>query len=78
MLVALALVLVGGTAAYLVGSRDARLTAARAAPAQATTALADVESGPWIVLRITAIGPDHGRVATGAAPSRPRTATTGA
>ncbi|GAB3449180.1 PD40 domain-containing protein [Phycicoccus ginsengisoli] len=62
-LVALALVLVGGTAAYLVRSHDARQEAVRTAPAQATVAVATVQSGPRIVFRNTAIGPDYGRVA---------------
>lgn len=77
VLLALAVVLVGGTAAYLVGSRDAQLTAARAAPAQATVAAASVASGPRIVFRNTAIGPDYGRVAMVplSAPGGPRAIT---
>jgi len=76
-LVALAVVLVGSTAAYLVGSRRSQQEAIRTAPGQATVSVAAVSQGPRIVFRNTAIGPDYGKVAMVplAAPGGPRALT---
>ena len=62
-LVALAVVLVGGTAAYLVSSRHTQQEAIRTAPTQSGAPAASVAAGPRIVFRNTAIGPDYGKVA---------------
>ena len=62
-LVAVCLVAVAATAAYLLASRDTQQRALREAPAQATVSVAAVQEGPRIVFRNTAIGPNYGRVA---------------
>lgn len=62
-LAAVAVLLVSGTAAYLVHSRTAREQAAASAPKQQTQSIDAVEAGPRIVFRSTALGPDYGRVA---------------
>jgi hypothetical protein len=62
-LAAIAVLLVSGTAAYLVHSRATREHTVTNAPAQSTMALSAVEGVPRIVFRNTAIGPDYGRVA---------------
>ena len=56
-------VLLAGSAAYLLGSRATQQRTLRAAPVQPTMAVADVEAGPHVVFRNTAAGPHHGRVA---------------
>lgn len=77
-LVAVGVVLVGGTTAYLLLSRARQDEAARTAPPQSTVSLARVEAGPRIVFRNTAIGPAYGRVAmvSLADPAGPRALTT--
>jgi hypothetical protein len=62
-LVAVCLVAVAATAAYLLASRDSQQRVLREAPAQATVSVATVQAGPRIVFRNTAIGPSYGRVA---------------
>jgi hypothetical protein len=62
-LVAVCLVAVAATAAYLLTSRDTQQRALREAPAQATVSVAALQEGPRIVFRNTAIGPNYGRVA---------------
>ena len=62
-LVAVCLVAVAATAAYLLASRDTQQRALREAPAQATVSVAALQEGPRIVFRNTAIGPNYGRVA---------------
>ena len=62
-LVAVCLVAVAATAAYLLASRDSQQRALREAPAQATVSVAALQEGPRIVFRNTAIGPNYGRVA---------------
>ena len=62
-LAAVAVLLVSGTAAYLVQSRTTRERATATAPTQHTESLAAIEAGPRIVFRNTALGPDYGRVA---------------
>lgn len=76
-LIAIAVVLIGGTAAYLVLSRTRQQEAVRAAPPQNTVSLAQIAGGPRIVFRNTAIGPAYGRVAmvSLADPSGPRALT---
>jgi hypothetical protein len=59
----LAVVLIAGTAAYLVRSKGQQELAVRRAPHQNTAPVASVASGPRIVFRNTAIGPDYGKVA---------------
>lgn len=56
-------VLVAGTAAYLLHSREAQQRAIAAAPTQTTAPLTSIAAGPRIVFRNTAIGQDYGRVA---------------
>jgi hypothetical protein len=70
--------LLAGTAAYLLRSRADRDLAIRTAPSQTTAPLDTIASGPRIVFRNTAIGPDYGRVAmvSLSAPSGPRALTT--
>lgn len=60
---AVCLVAVGATAAYLVVARDSQQRAAQAAQAPATAAVAAVESVPRIVFRHVAPGQEHGQVA---------------
>jgi hypothetical protein len=55
--------LLSGTAAYLTHSRVGQQRAIASAPGQQTTSLASIASGPRIVFRNTAIGPNYGRVA---------------
>ena len=62
-LVAVGVLLVGGTTAYLVLSRATQQEAVRSATPQSTVSLAQVASSPRIVFRNTAIGPVYGRVA---------------
>lgn len=62
-LVAVCLLAVGATTAYVVMAREGQRQAAAAAPAQATVPVASVESGPRIVFRNAAIGPSYGQVA---------------
>ena len=62
-LVAVGVVLVGGTTAYLVLARAKQQEAVRTAPAESTVSLAQVVAVPRIVFRNTAIGPAYGRVA---------------
>ena len=77
-LVAVGVVLVGGTTAYLVLSRAKQQEAVRTATPQSTVSLAQVTAGPRIVFRNTAIGPAYGRVAMVplADPGGPRALTT--
>jgi hypothetical protein len=58
-----AVLLLGGTAAYLLHSRADRDAAIRNAPTQSTAPLDRIANGPRIVFRNTAIGPNYGRVA---------------
>jgi hypothetical protein len=62
-LVAVCLLAVAATAAYLLASRGTQQRALEEAPAQATVSVASVQEGPRIVFRNTAIGPNYGRVA---------------
>ncbi|WP_270887409.1 TolB family protein [Pedococcus sp. 5OH_020] len=65
-LVALAIVavlLLGASAAYLLVSRSEQQHVTQNAPGQSTVQLASVSTGPRIVFRNTAIGPNYGRVA---------------
>jgi hypothetical protein len=73
-----ALVLVGSTAAYLLNARADRERAIRTAPQQSTVSLESLASGPRIVFRNTAIGPNYGKVAMVALkdPGGPRAFTT--
>jgi hypothetical protein len=77
-LLGLAVLLLGGTTAYLLGSRADQQQAIRTAPTQDTVDVATISSGPRIVFRNTAIGPHYGKVAMVAldAPRGPRAITT--
>lgn len=59
----IAALLLAGTAIWIGVSRSTQLAEVAAAPTQATTGLVELESGPRIVFRNTAIGPGYGRVA---------------
>jgi hypothetical protein len=72
-----AVLLVTGTTAYLLSSRADTLRAGTTTTSGPSTAPAEVPSGPRIVFRNTAIGPDYGKVAVVplASPAGPRTMT---
>lgn len=59
----IAALLVAGTALWIARSRSTQLAEIATAPTQATAPLTQVESGPRIIFRNTALGPDYGRVA---------------
>lgn len=73
----IAVVLVAATAIYIARSRSAQVEQAASAPVQDTTAVAQIEAGPRIVFRNTALGPDYGKVAMVALadPAGPRAIT---
>ncbi|HEX6056274.1 MAG TPA: hypothetical protein VFY98_10730 [Intrasporangium sp.] len=58
-----AALLLASTTAYVLVARKAQLDAAASAPEQPTTSAEAIGSGPRIMFRNTAIGPDYGRVA---------------
>ena len=61
--VGLAVALVAATVAWVALSRERQTERTRAAPTQSAAPLAQVESGPRIVFRNTALGPHYGQVA---------------
>jgi hypothetical protein len=63
VLVAVCLLALGGTTAYVLVAREGQRQAAAAAPAQPTVSVASLRDEPRIVFRNTAIGPDYGKVA---------------
>ena len=62
-LVAVCLLALGGTTAYVLVARDGQREAMAAAPAQPTVSVASLQDQPRIVFRNTAIGPDYGKIA---------------
>ena len=61
--VGLAVVLVAATVTWIILSRERQAERARTAPTQARLSLGQVESGPRVVFRNTALGPHYGQVA---------------